>query len=29
MKVVRLSVICTSCLYPPWNILGTYFCWVA
>jgi hypothetical protein len=26
MKVVRLSVICTGCLYPPGNISGTHFC---
>ena len=27
MKVVRLSAICTSRLYPPGNIIGTHFCY--
>jgi hypothetical protein len=27
MKVVRLSVLDTSRLFPPGNIPGTYFCW--
>jgi hypothetical protein len=27
MKVVRLSAIRTSRLYPPGNIPGTHFCW--
>ena len=26
VKVVRLSALGTGCLYPPGNILGTYFC---
>jgi len=26
MKVVRLSALCTSCLYPPGNIPGTHLC---
>jgi hypothetical protein len=26
MKVVRLSALCTSHLYPPGNIPGTHFC---
>jgi len=26
MNVVRLSAICTGCLYPPGNIPGTHFC---
>jgi hypothetical protein len=27
MKVVMLSDLCTSHLYPPGNIPGTHFCW--
>jgi hypothetical protein len=27
MKVVRLSALCTSRLYPPGNITGTHFSW--
>ena len=27
MKVVRLSALCTSRLYPPGNIPGIHFCW--
>jgi hypothetical protein len=27
MKVVRLSALCTSRLYPPGIIPGTHFCW--
>jgi hypothetical protein len=26
MKVVRLSTLCTGCLYPPGNVPGTHFC---
>jgi len=27
MKVIRLSALCTGCLYPPGSIPVTHFCW--